>query len=212
MLASLHAATGLPIAIVRPSFVTSVARQPYPGYVGNWAGPLGIGAALAVGMVPAQGIISAEPHNVWDAIPGDLVASIIIATGAAVAAGVAPALTAASEAAHSASLAAGGSAAAGGVGSPAPIMVKACAPPQGSAPAAEARSGVMVVHACTTTTYPISMIEAWNTAIEFIRAHPAPMRCVALGVAVCFLLVVPPSHARSRWCLQPVPPLAPQPL
>ncbi len=28
--------TGLPLAIVRPSFVTSVARLPYPGYFGGW--------------------------------------------------------------------------------------------------------------------------------------------------------------------------------
>jgi hypothetical protein len=32
---------GVPAAIVRPSLVCAVAYEPIPGYVGNWAGPIG---------------------------------------------------------------------------------------------------------------------------------------------------------------------------
>lgn len=39
----------LPVAIVRPSLTSAIAGEPYPGYVGNWAGPIGAAAAMAVG-------------------------------------------------------------------------------------------------------------------------------------------------------------------
>jgi hypothetical protein len=44
---------GVPAAIVRPSLVCAVAYEPIPGYVGNWAGPIGAsGAHVAVLMSP----------------------------------------------------------------------------------------------------------------------------------------------------------------
>ncbi|GBF97474.1 hypothetical protein Rsub_10397 [Raphidocelis subcapitata] len=81
-------ATGLPIAILRPSLVTGVAGLPWPGYCGNWAGPSGMGAAVAIGFFPSLYAHAVDPYSVWDAVPGDLVASAILATAAAVAAGL----------------------------------------------------------------------------------------------------------------------------
>jgi fatty acyl-CoA reductase len=40
-----------PAAIVRPSFVVGVAAGPYPGYVGNLAGPGGFGLAFGLGFL-----------------------------------------------------------------------------------------------------------------------------------------------------------------
>ena len=81
-------ATGLPVAILRPSLVTGVAGLPYPGLVGNWAGPSGMGAAMMIGFFPALSAHAVEPYTVWDAVPGDLVVGAILATAAAVAAGL----------------------------------------------------------------------------------------------------------------------------
>jgi hypothetical protein len=54
-----------------------------------------MGAATALGFFPAASAYAVNPHSVWDAVPGDLVASAILATAAAVAAGLAPAIAAA---------------------------------------------------------------------------------------------------------------------
>ena len=78
---------GLPIAILRPSLVTGCAGLPLPGACSNWAGPSGVGAAIALGFFPALSAHAVDPMSVWDAVPGDLVASAILATAAAVAAG-----------------------------------------------------------------------------------------------------------------------------
>eukprot|EP00775_Hariotina_reticulata_P013020 gene13020-13149_t len=44
-----HATQQLPVAIVRPSLVCAVAYEPLPGHAGNFAGPIGASAALALG-------------------------------------------------------------------------------------------------------------------------------------------------------------------
>ncbi|KIZ01368.1 Fatty acyl-CoA reductase 1 [Monoraphidium neglectum] len=95
MVARAKAAAGLPVAVVRPSLVTGVAGLPWAGHIGNYAGLSGMGAATALGFFPAASAYAVNPHSVWDAVPGDLVASAILATAAAVAAGLAPAIAAA---------------------------------------------------------------------------------------------------------------------
>ncbi|KAF8055926.1 fatty acyl-CoA reductase [Scenedesmus sp. PABB004] len=83
----------LPVAIVRPSLVCALAGEPYPGYVGNWAGPIGAGAAMAIGLFDCLQSVASQPMGVWDVVPADLVASSIIASAAAVAAGVGAAIS-----------------------------------------------------------------------------------------------------------------------
>eukprot|EP00879_Flechtneria_rotunda_P002270 GHRR01002461.1.p1 GENE.GHRR01002461.1~~GHRR01002461.1.p1 ORF type:complete len:664 (+),score=233.63 GHRR01002461.1:802-2793(+) len=83
----------LPIAIVRPSLVSAIAGEPYPGYVGNWAGPIGAGAAMAIGMFDCLESVASQPLGTWDVVPADLVGSVIIATSAAVSSGVGAAIS-----------------------------------------------------------------------------------------------------------------------
>lgn len=78
----------LPVAIVRPSLVSAIAGEPYPGYVGNWAGPIGAGAAMAIGMFDCLESVASRPMGIWDIVPADMVASIILAAAAAVCTGV----------------------------------------------------------------------------------------------------------------------------
>jgi hypothetical protein len=47
-----------------------------------------MGAAVAIGFFPALSAHAVNPYSVWDAVPGDLVASAILGTAAAVAAGL----------------------------------------------------------------------------------------------------------------------------
>lgn len=95
MAARLQAQHALPMAIVRPSLVGSLAGAPLPGYTGNWAGPAGMGAALAIGIHPTWKACSSSAISVWDVVPGDVATSGILAAAAAVAQGLAPALRAA---------------------------------------------------------------------------------------------------------------------
>ncbi len=56
MVRDAHRESGVPIAIVRPSLVTSLAGRPYPGYVGNLAGAATDDALRGqmAGMLPAS--------------------------------------------------------------------------------------------------------------------------------------------------------------
>lgn len=83
----------LPVAIVRPSLTCAIAGEPYPGYVGNWAGPIGAAAAMAIGMFDSVDSVASQPTGVWDIVPCDLVASSILAAAAAVSAGTAAAIS-----------------------------------------------------------------------------------------------------------------------
>lgn len=67
------------------------------GYVGNWAGPIGAAAAMAVGMFDALPSVASQPTGVWDVVPADLVASSILAAAAAVSAGAAAAISQATQ-------------------------------------------------------------------------------------------------------------------
>jgi hypothetical protein len=69
------------------------AGDPYPGYVGNWAGPIGAGAAMAIGLFDCLESVASQPMGVWDIVPADLVASSIIAAAAAISAGVAASIS-----------------------------------------------------------------------------------------------------------------------
>lgn len=44
------------------------------------------------------------------------------------------------------------------------------------------RLPLLIVHAATSSSYPITLMEGWNYLLPFLEAHPPPFRCV------------PPSH------------------
>lgn len=76
----------LPLCIVRPSLVSSVAAEPYAGYSGNFAGQVGGAAAYLVGLYNDQPEAAAsDGSSVWDVVPGDVVAHATIAAAAAAA-------------------------------------------------------------------------------------------------------------------------------
>ena len=72
------------LAIVRPTIVAALSgRAPHPaavGYVGNAAGFTSVFLAYALGLVMYT---CHRPHSIFDLVPGDVVASVILAAGAA---------------------------------------------------------------------------------------------------------------------------------
>lgn len=81
-----------------------------------------MGVAMAVGLFDKLESVAMVPTHVWDAVPGDVVSSVILAAAAATAAG---------------------------------LSINEYA---GDAP--ESVGGPLIVHAGTSTTYPVSMAEA----------------------------------------------------
>lgn len=70
-----------PVCIVRPSLVSAVARKPYPGYTGNFAGGGGFSVAFAIGLFEKDGA-AWEGDHVTDVAPVDMVTSVILAATA----------------------------------------------------------------------------------------------------------------------------------
>ncbi|GLC35753.1 Fatty acyl-CoA reductase 2 [Pleodorina starrii] len=73
--------------IVRPSLVSAIAGAPYPGYVGNLAGPSGYMTAFALGFFNDD---SAAWHgwHLLDSVPGDVAAAVIVGAAACLASGI----------------------------------------------------------------------------------------------------------------------------
>jgi len=67
----------LPLAIVRPSIVTSSWKEPFPGWIDNYNGPSGLYIAMGNGMLRA---FHAEPGATADIIPVDIVVNTLITT------------------------------------------------------------------------------------------------------------------------------------
>lgn len=267
----------------------SVACSSVAGYVGNWAGPIGAAAAMAVGMFDTVTSVASQPTGVWDVVPADLVASSILAAAAAVSAGAAAAISQATQSGtvqgtaaerrvvlgypHPLSAAVrapqllgqGGGQAAGDVASKIIAKVQlnataqasvAVAPPhdgmdttaardqhndqhsdqqsdqhsnqhsalyrsnssgsssgsprllatavhdgksEGLTSSSSASSSVvecevdgeqqqqggmplLILHAATSSTYPLVLMESWNYMLDFLEAHPAPFRYVVVLV------------------------------
>ncbi|CAL8462842.1 g2376 [Coccomyxa elongata] len=80
LLADAHAAGRLRVAIVRPSVVGCIACSPLPGYFGNAAGVPSATLAFASGMAR---FMCHDPRNVFDCVPCDVVASVVLLSGAA---------------------------------------------------------------------------------------------------------------------------------
>jgi len=222
------------VAVVRPSLVSAIAGAPYPGYAGNYAGCIGAGAAMAIGLFDCLGSVASHPMGVWDIVPCDLVGSVIIAAAAAVAAGVAPSISRATgsgalhtgsrgaryAAAHSGAdvelvtassgsldyahnllrgggkgfsataraafycddAGSGSSFASDGVsdtsdgddGCPDPLTTRLLEHAAARATGSGAAKPLLIVHAATSSTYPLTLMEGWNYNLEFFAAHPSP--------------------------------------
>lgn len=125
-----------------------------PGYIGNWAGPIGASAALAIGFYHSLGCVSSQPLHVWDCMPADLVANAVLVTAAAMVAGSADSI--AQQAAEARASTADC------------ILNKAnsssTAPP------------MLIVQSSSSSTYPLSLLEGWNHAVEFITKHKPRFR------------------------------------
>ncbi|KAI8475868.1 MAG: male sterility protein-domain-containing protein [Monoraphidium minutum] len=162
--AAAAAAARLPLAVVRPALVSAVAAEPYIGYAGNFAGPVGAAAAYVVGLYDDQPEATAMAgSNVWDVIPGDCVAATVIAAAAAAAAPAARGCIAAAGGgpADEARRVQGAGEAAGGGGGGAPPL--------------------MLVHASSSCTYPLtgSLIHLEFDADRWARHMKSAERRVA---------------------------------
>lgn len=70
-LAAINAEVRLPLTIVRPSLVSAISAEPYPGYCGNFAGPVGSAAAYFTGLYDDQPeAVACDPNSIWDIVPG----------------------------------------------------------------------------------------------------------------------------------------------
>ncbi|CAD7696873.1 unnamed protein product [Ostreobium quekettii] len=73
-----------PVCIVRPSLISSLAGDPYPGYVGNLAGGAGFTIAFAIGFFEKYGA-AYRADSIIDGVPGDIVSSVVLAAAASTA-------------------------------------------------------------------------------------------------------------------------------
>jgi hypothetical protein len=175
------------VCVVRPSMVCAVAGAPYPGYSGSLAGPGGVALSQAIGffdtvdsvaMVPtngesarvpiwlavAGGLLSLvlegqdlrrsmnrpppTPNAVWDVVPGDQVAAAVVAAAAATASRVSVDGYSRPDGAGPGVRGAGSGGGGGGL-------------VNGSALQEDFEGGgMLIVHATTSTTYPISFVES----------------------------------------------------
>lgn len=117
---------------------------------GNWAGPIGASAALALGFYHSLSCVSSQPLHVWDVMPADLVVSCILAAAAAVAAGRSGQVIAAAAAAAGAST--------------------------GSSSSGAGEHDLLILQSSSSSTYPVTLMEGWNAALEFLQVHKPKMR------------------------------------
>lgn len=67
-----------PVCIIRPSMISAISGDPYPGYTGNLAGGGGYSIAFALGFFEKYAH-AWMPQSVVDTIPGDITSSVILA-------------------------------------------------------------------------------------------------------------------------------------
>ncbi|KAI8471567.1 MAG: male sterility protein-domain-containing protein [Monoraphidium minutum] len=134
----------LPAAIVRPSLVSAIFSEPYPGYSGNYAGPVGMAAAYITGFHDDQPeAVASDAYAIWDIVPGDICVQAIIAAAAAVASPAARACICAPR------------------GEECPAGRSQAAP-------------LMVVQIATSTTYPVTTAKLFNDTVIFCAAFRRP--------------------------------------
>ncbi|GBF96748.1 hypothetical protein Rsub_09490, partial [Raphidocelis subcapitata] len=176
-LAAINAELRLPLAIVRPSLVSAISAEPYPGYCGNFAGPVGSAAAYFTGLYDDQPeAVACDPNSIWDIVPGDTAVHAILAAAAAVANPLTrAALLAAAPGGPSAGAAVDSRGASSSSGSFEDAVDPADAPEvdaRAPAAAASAYDGTpLIVQIATSCTYPQTTAELFNGTVMWVSAH-----------------------------------------
>eukprot|EP00775_Hariotina_reticulata_P006278 gene6278-6517_t len=197
MVADFHKSYKLPVAIVRPTLISSVAKDPYPGYTGNFAGHVGATLAFMAGLFDSPAASNYKGGNVWDVIPADVVIADILAAAAAVGAGmssqccatrtrngrlvteaeqIGTTLSKWTTAGKPPSSAKAAAAAAGAAsGKRRTINVSAFSTVQAqSVVDLEAQDDdedqLLIIHCGSSTLYPLTIMESWNWGVEVYGA------------------------------------------
>eukprot|EP00878_Enallax_costatus_P009179 GHUV01009596.1.p1 GENE.GHUV01009596.1~~GHUV01009596.1.p1 ORF type:complete len:597 (+),score=150.72 GHUV01009596.1:329-2119(+) len=76
---------GVSKVIVRPSLISALQGQPYPGYVSGYAGAPGWMMGYAAGFFPTKSSMAFASDYILDIIPADVVAALVITAAAAAA-------------------------------------------------------------------------------------------------------------------------------
>lgn len=153
-----------------------------PCLQGNYAGPIGASAALALGFYHSLSCVSSQPLHVWDVMPADLVVNCILAAAAAVAANATTSITAVA----AASIRSSGA-------EPRPPMGG-----QSSSGGSSSGSPLLILQSSSSSTYPMTLMEGWNAALEFLAAHPLRVR-LAWGLPAAMTPAFRPNPAIVRW-------------
>jgi hypothetical protein len=138
---------------------------------GNWAGPIGASAALALGFYHSLSCVSSQPLHVWDVMPADLVVSCILAAAAAVAAGRSGQVIAAAAADASTVI---------------------------SSSSSSTYSDLLILQSSSSSTFPMTLMEGWNAALEFLQVHKPKMR-LSLGLPGAMTPAFRPDPAVVKW-------------
>lgn len=125
-----------PVVIVRPTFVGALAGAPYPGYVGNYAGPTGYSLGLGLGFANRNSLLW-EVDSVIDTIPGDYCSSTIVVAAAATACKIL---------------------------------------------SSDPQRLPDIVHASTSTSYPLICIVGHRFVRRFFKNHPFPITFAPFGM------------------------------
>jgi len=139
------------LAVVRPSLIHACSgadpEGPPAGFVANFGGPAGFTLSYALGFFQAPAGVAYHGGCVLDAIPVDVVTSMVLAAGAAA----------------SAEGRAAAAAAAAGPRAPA-------------APAPAGMPRPRIYHAASSTSHPLTAASLFRHLERFYAAHPPPVR------------------------------------
>lgn len=157
---------------------------PPAGYTGNYAGHVGATLAFMAGLFDCPAASNYKATNVWDVIPSDIVANVILAAAAAVGAGVAgacrasPLFKGAPSAEQQRHLQLQNAAKGWKQGSPDSSDVckqwdqaeGGWVQPQVKQASSQRQEQLLIVHCGSSTTYPLTIMESWNWGVEVYGA------------------------------------------
>lgn len=162
----------LPVSAARPLIAFAVCNPlPPTGYTGNYAGHVGATLAFMVGLFDSPSASNYKASNVWDVIPSDVVANVILASAAALAQGLGPRCHVSPTRIHP--LRQGGDL---GITQPgfASQVQHGANPAQPRSQAEQEKYGsagpLLIVHCGSSTTYPLTIMESWNWGVEVYGA------------------------------------------
>jgi hypothetical protein len=145
---------GVKFGLAGATDISSTCHTTQPAYEllfsAPWCAGVTVAAALAIGFYHSLGCVSSQPLHVWDIMPGDMVSNAVLAAAAATAANIDFPIPTASAAA----------------------TAKAADP----AIAGASKRPMLIVHSSSSSTYPMTLMEGWNAALEFIAVHKPKLR------------------------------------